>query len=141
MSENMVSSKKLLSVLVMGMFMLAGPMARAAVSVPKYPKIDCFKEVCASYFEDYQGVYVSIMIPGNAQINLGHGSYGSLWAIAIANGHEIGRSILSEARAGYLSTIPLGRNFSGQFEIYIENSKGGYYSNFGQNFQFTINRP
>ncbi len=141
MLENNVSSKKFLSALVMGVFMLALPMARAAVSVPKNPKFDCFKEVCASYLEDYQGVYLAIMIPASAQINLGYGSHGSVWTIAMANGREIGRGLLNESRAGYQSQIPLGRNFSGPFEVYIVNSHGGYYSNFGQNFQFTISRP
>jgi hypothetical protein len=134
-------SIKFLSSLMAGMFILACPLAQAAVSVPRNPQYECFKEVCANFVEgNIQDVYLNIIIPSHAQINLTQGVYGALWVIAIKNGREIGRGLLSEARVGYHAQIPMGRGFSGPFEVYITNFKGKYFSNFGQNFQFTIGR-
>ena len=134
-------SIKFLSCLISGMIILTVPLAQAAVSVPRNPQFNCFKEVCANFVEgNVQDVYVNIVIPSNAQVNLGHGGNGALYVIALQNGREIGRGFLSEERVGYHAQIPMGRRFSGPFEVYITNFKGKYFSNFGQNFQFTIDR-
>lgn len=141
MSTNNVRSKKLLSVMTLGFFILATPLVEAAaVTVPKYPGVGCDKEVCAYYLEnETQDVYLQVAVPPNAQINLRHGTYNPLWVVAIKNGNEIGRGGVNESRAGFSSLLRLGRQFRGQFEIYITDFKGNFYSNFDKNFQFVIN--
>lgn len=39
--------------------------------------------------------------------------------VAMQNGHELGRAPVSEERVGNHAQIILGRNFSGNFEIYF----------------------
>jgi hypothetical protein len=124
--------------LCLGLF--SAPGLQASVPTPKVPGLECDQAVCTNYFEtENQVIGVNIVVLSNAQGHLRPQTY-SLWAVAMQDGRELGRAPVSEDRAGNHAQIILGSNFSGNFEIYFTDFKGHYYSNFGQNFQFEIDR-
>lgn len=140
MSKVQIAHKKSLFFPLICLGLLFAPKLQASVQVPRVPGMDCEQAVCANYFEfEGQAVGVNIIVLPHAQGQLRPRTY-SLWAVAMQNGHELGRAPVSEGRVGNHAQIILGRNFSGNFEIYFTDFNGHYYSNFGQNFQFEIDQ-